>query len=135
MQQQGKPTTSLEYLLSKTYLTIIIPHLESDPLEVEHLTTLDRNDLIMKGSNEIIERGVLCYTDDSVSISFFCEWNYRTDKSTHHETDMQKNERATQIADALDSACNHCIVGDCAFVFGEDDDRSRALIEKIKKMI
>lgn len=134
MDPQGEALTSLEYIFSKKYLTIIIPHLEEDPIEVEHLTTLDRNRLIMKGSDEIIERGVLCYPDDEVSISFFCEWNYRTDKTTHYQTKMQKNVRATRIADALDRACNHCIVGDCAFVFDDDNAKSRALIEKIQKI-
>lgn len=124
--------SSLDYLNSKTFMTLIVPHDQGEKIEIKHLTTPACNKLIMKGSSEFPEYGAIACP--STNISYVCPQNYRTAKNNISKTDFMINIRATRMANFLDKICDHNIIGTCAFVFDDDNSVSNSLIKKMMEL-
>lgn len=131
-------TSSLDYLMRKEFLTIIIPlsgepiiDLMSTPKMHEHVRVLE--------DYKYRSNGVVCLADDDdindSSISFCCGENYRTSKDIATKTNTNSNIRATMIANFLDEHCNHNIIGSCAFIFDNDNNTSRFILAEIQKIL
>lgn len=126
-------TNPMEYIDSIKFLTLIIPVDENDPLQTEHLSNGSRKKLITRDSGLPESPAVIGY-GGGLYITVFCEDNYRTPKNVFKKC-ATVNVRATKIANSLDKMCNHCIQGECAFVFDDDNEASRGAISRIKSII
>lgn len=76
---------------------------------------------------------------DQIHITVYCTENFMTNKNQQKYQHEYENKKASYLANAFDSNNNHCITGDCVFVFEKDDEQHEKIInwmnEKLKKKI
>ena len=94
--------------------------------------SVTEKDSVMGGYGSYPAFGVI---NHAVPISFVCLENMRKEKGskTLYGTIGMYNAKATRIANHFDTLCDHYIEGPCAFVFDNDDEKSRE-ISKMMQM-
>lgn len=120
--------SSIQHILTNEFLTFIVPN--AGPMITKRMTISERNKIIIPNGN------IPAYAtiNNNIAISISCEEDYRSTKNEIYD-DKHKNVRATIIANSIDTINNHCILGNCAFTFDDDNDETRNLIKNLRKNI
>lgn len=115
--------------LNEKFLTFFVE--KNGQISVEMMSTLERKAKISVNQTGFTEHCTIRNSGIVLSVIFTDNTMFGKDEVI---TYANKNEIASKIASELDANYNHCIVGECAFVFDEDNTMARKLIDYMKEM-